>query len=115
MLQTEDYAMIEPKTQEFNQAQGRLASDIKTVIADGENVFKAVANVSGTGLAAAREKLDNTLSHAGKAIADASRPAIDQAKRSAAVADDYVRDNPWQLIGVAAVAGALIGYLAARR
>lgn len=107
--------MIEPKTQEFNQAQGKLASDIKTALAEGDNVLKSVANVSGTGLAAAREKFDNTLNQAGKAIVDASRPAIDQARRSAAVADDYARDNPWQLIGAAAVAGALIGYLAARR
>ncbi len=107
--------MFEQKKQEFNQAQGKLAGEIRTVIADGDNVLKAVANVSGTGLAAAREKFDNTLSHAGKVIADASRPAVDQARRSAAAADGYARDNPWKLIGAATVAGALIGYLAARR
>jgi ElaB/YqjD/DUF883 family membrane-anchored ribosome-binding protein len=33
----------------------------------------------------------------------------------AAAADDYVHDSPWTAIGIAAAAGMLIGFLAARR
>jgi len=106
---------MEQRTDEFNQAKGRLANDIKTVIADGEGVLKAAVNVSGAGLAVAREKLDETLSSARAKLADASRPAIDKARRTAAATDDYVHDNPWTAIAVAAAAGALIGFLTARR
>jgi ElaB/YqjD/DUF883 family membrane-anchored ribosome-binding protein len=107
--------MIEQRTDEFNQAKDKLAGDIKSVISDGEGLLKAAANVSGAGLAAAREKLDEKLVSARTKLVDASRPAVDKARRTAAAADGYVHGNPWTAIGVAAAAGILIGFLAARR
>ena len=106
---------MEQRTDEFNQAKGKMASDIKTVIADGEDLLKAAANVSSAGLAVARGKFDETLSSAKARLADASRPAVDKARRTAAAANGYVHGNPWTVIGVAAAAGALIGFLAAKR
>ena len=35
--------------------------------------------------------------------------AVDQAKAAARATDDYVHDNPWQAIGVAAAVGFLVG------
>lgn len=106
---------MEQRTDEFNQAKGKMAGDIKTVIADGEDLLKAAANVSGAGLAAAREKFDETLSSAKGRLVDASRPAIDKARSTAAAVDGYVQGNPWTVIAVAVAAAALIGFLAARR
>ena len=106
---------MKQSTAEFNQARGKMADDIKTVIADGEDLLKAAANVSGAGFAAAREKLDETLSGTRARLVDASRPAVDKARRTAAAANGYVHGNPWPVIGVAAAAGILIGFLAARR
>ena len=106
---------MEQRTDEFNQAKGKVASDIKTVIADGEALLKAAVNVSGTGLAVAREKLDEKLSSARARLANASRPAVEKARRTVTAASDYVHDNPWTVIGVVAAVGALIGFLAARR
>jgi ElaB/YqjD/DUF883 family membrane-anchored ribosome-binding protein len=37
------------------------------------------------------------------------------ARQAASTADDYVRDNPWQALGVAALVGVTIGFLASRR
>lgn len=107
--------MMEQRTDEFNQAKGKMANDIKTVITDGKELLNAAANVSGAGFAAAREKFDEQLSSAKTRLADASRPAVDKARRTAATANGYVHGNPWTAIGVAAAAGALIGFLAARR
>jgi len=106
---------MEPRTDEFNQAKGKMANDIKTVIADGEDLLKAAANVSGAGLAVARAKFDDTLRSAKATLVSASRPAVDKARRSATAANGYVHGNPWTVIGVAAAAGALIGFLAAKR
>jgi len=107
--------MTEQRTDEFNQAKGKMANDIKTVITDGQDLLKAAANVSSSGLAVAREKFDETLSSARARLVDASRPAVDQARRTAAAANDYVHESPWTVIGVAVAVGALIGFLAARR
>ncbi len=106
---------MEQRTDEFNRAKSRMASDIKTVITDGEDLLKAAASVSGAGFAAAREKFDEKLSSARARLVDASRPAIDKARRTASAANGYVHGNPWTVIGVAVVAGALIGFLAARQ
>lgn len=106
---------MEQRTDEFKQAKSKMAGDIKTVITDGEDLLKSAAKVSVAGFAAAREKFDEKLSSARAGLVDASRPAVDKARRTAAAANGYVHGNPWTVIGVAAAAGALIGFLAARR
>ena len=100
---------------EFNRAKTRMAGDIRSVIADGEDLLKAAAEVSGEGFAAARQKFEKKLGSAKARLADASQAAVEKTKETAAVANRYVHDNPWPAIGVAAVAGILIGLLAARR
>jgi ElaB/YqjD/DUF883 family membrane-anchored ribosome-binding protein len=107
--------MMKQSTDEFNEAKGRIAGDIKSVITHGEDLLNAAAHVSGAGIAAARAKIDETLSGAAARLVDVSRPAVDKARRTAAAANGYVHGNPWTVIGVAAAAGVLIGLLAARR
>ncbi len=107
--------MMKLSTNEFNQAKGKMASDIKTVIADGDDLLKAAAHVSGAGFAVAREKFDDTLSSVKARWEDVSQPAVDKARRTAAAANGYVHGNPWTMIGIAAAAGALIGFLSAKR
>jgi ElaB/YqjD/DUF883 family membrane-anchored ribosome-binding protein len=38
-----------------------------------------------------------------------------QVRAAADAADDYVRDNPWQAVGIAAGVAFLVGYLIGRR
>lgn len=106
---------MEPRTDEFNRAKGKMASDIKTVITDGEELLKAAASASGAGFAAVREKFDEKLSSARARLVESSRPAVDKARKTAVAANGYVHANPWTVIGVAVAAGALIGFLAARQ
>jgi ElaB/YqjD/DUF883 family membrane-anchored ribosome-binding protein len=93
---------------EFNRARVRMTGDIKTVIADGEDLLKAAAEVSGEGFAVARKKFEEKLGEARARLANASRAA-------AGAADHYVHASPWTAIGMAAVAGIVIGFLATRR
>jgi len=106
---------MEQRTEAFNQAKGKMASDIKTVIADGEDLLKAAANASSAGIAAAREKIDEKLCNAKGMLIDASRPAVDKARRTAVTANNYVHGNPWAVIGIAVAASALLGFWAAKR
>jgi len=98
---------------EFNRARARMAGDIRAVIADGEDLLKAAAEVSGEGFAVARGKFAEKLGTARARLEDASHAAVGTAKRGAAAANGYVHGNPWTVIGVAVAAGALIGFLAA--
>ena len=100
---------------EFNQAQSRMAGDIKAVIADGENLLKAAAEVSGEGFAATRAQFEEKFRNARASLGDASRAAVQSARNTAAATDNYVHASPWIAIGVAAAAGVVIGFLATRR
>jgi len=100
---------------EFNRAKIGMTGDIRAVIADGEELLKAAADVSGEGFAVAREKFAEKLNSAKARLADTSRAAVATARKAAAVADGYVHDSPWTMIGIAAAAGLVVGFLAARR
>jgi ElaB/YqjD/DUF883 family membrane-anchored ribosome-binding protein len=102
---------MEHATVGFNRAKDKMAHDLKMIVSDGEDLLKAAANASGEGLAAARVKFAEQVVKVKAKLADASQPVIEGAGR----ADDYVKDNPWTAIGVAAAVGMLIGFLAAKR
>jgi ElaB/YqjD/DUF883 family membrane-anchored ribosome-binding protein len=107
--------MMKQTADEFNRAKSKMAGDIKTVITDGEDLLKAAAEVSGEGFAVARAKFEEKLGGARARLADASQAAAGTARETAAAADAYVHDSPWTAIGIAAAAGMLVGFLAARR
>lgn len=107
--------MMKQTVNEFNRAKSKVAGDIKTVMADGEDLLKAAAGVSDEGFAAAREKFAEKLEGARASLANASRAAVKKARETAAAADDYAHDSSWIVIGIAVAAGLLIGFLAARR
>jgi len=46
---------------------------------------------------------------------DASENWVQRARELVSTADDYVRNNPWQAIGLMAIVGVTLGYLVARR
>jgi ElaB/YqjD/DUF883 family membrane-anchored ribosome-binding protein len=95
----------------FNRAKGKMADDLRTIVSDGEELLKAAANASGEGFITARAKFAEKLMSAKGRLADVSQPVIEKARQ----ADDYVHGSPWTAIGVAAAAGVLIGFLAAKR
>jgi len=107
--------MLNKTVDEFNRAKGKISGDIRTVITDGEELIKAAAEVSGEGFAIARQKFEDKLGSAKARLADASRVAVARARNTAVAADGYVHASPWTAIGVAAAAGIVIGFLAARR
>jgi ElaB/YqjD/DUF883 family membrane-anchored ribosome-binding protein len=93
---------------EFNRAKGKMADDLKLIVSDGEELLKAAANASGEGFTAARAKVAEKVMSAKAKLADGSQLTARQV-------DDYVHGSPWTVIGVAAAAGILIGFLAAKR
>jgi ElaB/YqjD/DUF883 family membrane-anchored ribosome-binding protein len=101
--------------QQFERAGGKVASDFRAIIADGEDLLKAAATVSGEGLAVARTRFEGQLKNAKAALADASQPVLERTRETAAAADEYVRGNPWSAVGIALAAGVLVGYLAGRK
>jgi len=107
--------MTDGTVNDFDRAREKMAGDFMTMIADSEELLKAAATVSDKGFALARTKFEDRLSRARATLSEAAQPALDKTRKTAAVADEYVRGNPWAAVGIAAAAGMLLGVLAAKR
>ena len=93
----------------------KLVADLKVVVADAEELLRATASQAGEKVSAARERIQASLATAKVKLTDAERAAIDKTKDAAKATDEYVRENPWQAVGVAAMAGLVLGILISRR
>jgi ElaB/YqjD/DUF883 family membrane-anchored ribosome-binding protein len=93
----------------------KLVADLKVVIADAEELLRATAGQAGDKVSALREKIQDNLAKARASLADAQAAVVDKAKEVGHATDEYVRDNPWKSVGIAAGVGFVIGLLVGRR
>jgi ElaB/YqjD/DUF883 family membrane-anchored ribosome-binding protein len=93
----------------------KLVADLKVVVADAEELLRATASQAGEKVSAARERIQASLGTAKVKLAEAERALLEKTKQAAKATDDYVRDNPWQAVGIAAMAGLVLGILISRR
>jgi ElaB/YqjD/DUF883 family membrane-anchored ribosome-binding protein len=93
----------------------KLVADLKVVVADAEELLRATASQAGEKVSAARERIQASLATAKVKLTDAERVLVDKTKDAAKATDEYVRDNPWQAVGIAAAAGLVLGVLISRR
>ena len=96
-------------------ASARLRDDLAAVMRDAESLIGAVSDQAGAksdeARARVREALDKVKGRLGEIEAAVSEHGAEAAK----AADDYVRKNPWQAVGIAAGVGLVVGLLIARR
>ncbi len=100
---------------ESEVSRDKLVTDLKVVIADAEELLKATASHAGEKAAAARLKIQDSIDAAKEKLAQLSEAGVYKAKAAARATDDYVHENPWQAVGIAAVAGVILGLLISRR
>ncbi len=93
----------------------KLVSDMKVVVSDAEEILRATAGVAGEKVGELRERIIDRLRDAKVRIADAEEMLVDRTKAAARVTDDYVNDNPWRAVGIAAGIGLLVGIIIGRR
>lgn len=93
----------------------KLVADLKIVVADAEELLRATASQAGEKVAAARERIQASLATAKVKLGEAERALLEKTKEAAKAAEDYVRENPWQAVGIAALAGLVLGILISRR
>jgi len=98
-----------------NANSEKLIHDLKTLVTDAEELLKATASQAGEKIAVARQKIEQSLVEGKKALADAETTLVKKSKECAEIADDYVRENPWNAVGIAASVGLVIGLLIRNR
>ena len=93
----------------------KLASDLRVVVADAEELLRATAGQMGEKAVVARERIQESLRVAKDKLSRAEEVMVDKTKAAARATDDYVHDHPWGAVGIAAAVGLVIGMLISRR
>ena len=93
----------------------KLINDFKVVVTDAEALLKATAGQSGEALAAMRAKVGESLTTAKAKLIETEEALVVKTKAAASATDEYVHQNPWKAVGVAAGIGLLVGLLIGRR
>lgn len=93
----------------------KLKEDLRLVVSDAEELLRATANQAGEGAAAVRARIQDNLQTVKESLVDSETAVLERTGQAAKVADQYVHENPWTSIGIAAGVGALVGLLIARR
>jgi ElaB/YqjD/DUF883 family membrane-anchored ribosome-binding protein len=93
----------------------KIVQDLKVVVADAEELLRATASQAGERAAVARERIERSLERAKVKLAEVESVVTEKTREMAHATDQYVHENPWRAVGVAAGIGLIIGLLISRR
>ena len=97
----------------------KLLADFNAVVTDADQLLKFVTDEGGAKANALRAKGERNLNAAKERLRSLEDAVMEKTRASAHATDEYVHENPWQTIGIAAglsvVFGVAIGLLLYRR
>ena len=93
----------------------QLVADLKTVMHDAEALLKATSTQTGEKIQEVRARAEQSLQQAKGRLSELEQDARRRAQEMTDATEGYVRDNPWQSVGIAAGVGLLLGLLMSRR
>lgn len=95
--------------------QQQLVSDMKSVIADAEDMLQATADQAGEKVANLRARIQERLHGAKQRLGEAEAALVAKTRAAARATDNYVHESPWTAVGIAAGVGLLVGLILGRR
>jgi ElaB/YqjD/DUF883 family membrane-anchored ribosome-binding protein len=102
-------------TDGINDVKATASGEIKNLIADVEDLMARITDLKDADVVRVRNKVQRAVDATKQSLADSADAIRQQAQSVANTADDYVRERPWQAVGIAALVGAVVGILATRR
>jgi len=93
----------------------QLVEDLKTVMNDAEALLRATSTQTGEKIQEVRARAEESLRQARARLSEVEEEALRRARELAEATEEYVRDNPWQSVGIAAGIGLVFGILISRR
>jgi ElaB/YqjD/DUF883 family membrane-anchored ribosome-binding protein len=99
----------------IDSVKSAASGEIKDLIADVEDLMARIADLKDADVVRVRSKVQRAVDATKQSLADGAGTLKQQAQDIASTADDYIRERPWQAIGIAALVGAVVGILATRR
>ncbi|CAM8647389.1 ElaB Uncharacterized conserved protein [Oxalobacteraceae bacterium] len=99
----------------FESKTTNADNELKALVRDAQALFDEATAAGGAKAEELRAQGMKMLDHAIAAAHDLQETAMRKGRKIAHDTDEYVHDNPWRAIGIAGVAGLLIGMLIAKR
>ena len=121
---------IESKNKDFNpnglgiasgaratadKAASGMSREVTNFVADVEDLITATTALTGEQLLDAKARVGRQLSSAKASVEKMTGVVNDSARKAATETNTYVHAQPWNAIGIGAVAGFLLGLVVARR
>jgi ElaB/YqjD/DUF883 family membrane-anchored ribosome-binding protein len=109
-------AMTHSRSEAMKQ---KLLADFNAVVSEADQLLKLVTDEGGDKFSALRTKVEKNLNAAKERLRSLEDAVMEKTKATARATDEYVHDNPWQTVGIAAglsaVLGIMVGLLLCRR
>jgi ElaB/YqjD/DUF883 family membrane-anchored ribosome-binding protein len=96
-------------------SKDKLMNDLRVVVADAEELLRMTADQASESAAEVRGRVQAKMNQAKADLALLQETAVAKAKAAGHAADEYVHENPWTAIGIAAGVGLVVGLLVGRR
>lgn len=108
-LPTDDVDLAQPAPTDT------VAHEFTSLMADVQELLGGIAHLADPEIGRARAKIEAGIASTRQALADGALRARRQAADAVRGGDRYVRDRPWQAVGIAAALGLIVGALATSR
>lgn len=92
----------------------KLVDDIKSVMADAQELLNKARTSSAEGYSVVRTELEDRLGESIVRLQEVQEELKARARSAAKATDAYVHENPWKAIGYVALAGLIVGMLFSR-
>ncbi len=103
------------RSKSVSSSRDKLLEDFNQLVGDTEQLLSSLATVGGEKTDALRASVQANLEATRERLRELQQAAVERTTAAARATDDYVHENPWQAIGVAAAVGVLVGLLISRR
>ncbi|SIT40433.1 conserved hypothetical protein [Paraburkholderia piptadeniae] len=101
-------------TEQLALGRQKIVEDLRVLLTDSEEMLRLAATVPGEGLDSLRERLRTHVDTLQAALGGAQTSAHRRYRSATVQTERYVRQNPWQSLGIAAGVGFALGLLASR-
>jgi len=99
----------------LQQSKEKLINDLNQGIADSEEMLNLTAKEVGPTAVALRERMRERMNKAKVELSRLQQVTVEKAKAAGHATDEFVHENPWKSIGIAAGLGLVVGLLISRR
>lgn len=93
------------------RGRDRLVLDLKAVVDDAQALMREAVDTSAESIAGVPAYFEGRLSAVRGNLQKARNSLEAKARHATAVTGEYVKENPWKVMGYATVASIIVGYL----